>query len=79
MVSKLKPLYNMIIMTSSVECYAKAIYEIIDPDSSIFSTLLTKNSCLSYGRKSVKDLSIFEGVSLEDIVLIDNFAYAYSE
>jgi len=76
-ISQLKPLYNLVIMTSSVECYAEAVYKAIDPKKSIFQLMLAKGHCINYSGKMVKDLRIFEGVPLADIIIVDNFAYAY--
>lgn len=78
MIKKLQPLYNLVILTSSAECYAEAIFKVLDPGNTIFLKLLAKPSCVTYGSKSVKDLRIFEGVPMEELILIDNFAYAYS-
>ena len=36
MLEQLKPHYNLVIMTSSAECYAKAIFEILDPKKEFF-------------------------------------------
>ena len=36
MLEQLKPLYNLVIVTSSAECYAKAIFGILDPKSEYF-------------------------------------------
>lgn len=76
---KLKENFNIVLMTASVKEYAEKVREILDPENNIFQSFLTKSYCLYLNTgKSIKDLSIYEGVDLKDIILIDNFASAYA-
>jgi TFIIF-interacting CTD phosphatase-like protein len=94
MLAELKPLYNIVLMTASVDVYAQKVIKVIDSKNEYFQLVISKDSCRQYpGGKTIKDLLIFEDLydqeadekgdalrnfRYEEIVLVDNFASAYA-
>ena len=67
------------VFTASHQSYADAILDFIDPEHVVFSFRLYRDSCLkTTDGYYVKDLRIFEGLSLSDVVLIDNSVYSFA-
>jgi len=67
------------VFTASHQSYADAILDFIDPEHVLFSFRLYRDSCLKTSDGYyVKDLRIFEGLSLSDVVLIDNSVYSFA-
>lgn len=78
---KLKARYYLIVYTASQQKYADAILDTIDPDNSLFSYRLYRNNCTLVNVEDqplyVKDLRIFKGIELKDIVIIDNSVLSF--
>lgn len=69
--------YEIILFTASYQYYADKVLEIVDPDHSIFSHRLYRDSCIEVEEGLfVKDLRIINR-SLENVVIVDNAAYSY--
>ena len=67
------------VFTASHQSYADAILDFIDPEHVLFSFRLYRDSCLKTpDGYYVKDLRIFEGLSLSEVVLIDNSVYSFA-
>jgi Dullard-like phosphatase family protein len=71
--------FEVILFTSSCKEYADTILKHIDPDNSIFSHRLYRESCV-YLEPGIyiKDLRILANRDLKDVVLIDNNIYSFA-
>ena len=80
--NKIKEKYIIVVYTASHQSYADAVLDFMDPSNKYFSHRLYRNNCTSvkYEGKEIyiKDLSIFKGVSLKDIVIIDNSVVSFA-
>ena len=67
------------IFTASVKEYADAVIDYLDPHKKMIKFRLYRNNCVNVNdRIYVKDLRIFKGVDLKDILLIDNSMYSFT-
>ena len=75
-------LYMCVIFTASVEKYAQVVLDELDPNQEIFKLRVYRDSCYEgfYDGNTihVKDLRIFSGVDLKDIVLIGNNSLSFA-
>jgi CTD small phosphatase-like protein 2 len=72
--------FEVVVFTASVKNYADSILDHIDPDNTLIHHRLYRDSCV-FSKESgvyIKDLRIFEGVDLNDIVLVDNAVYSFA-
>ena len=68
--------YEVVIFTASMKYYADRIMQILDPQKQFITSMFYRDSCAkTRSEKVVKDLTIFGGVSLEDMILVDNNMY----
>lgn len=86
MLSQLKQLYNIVLMTASVRVYAEKVIEVIDPKNQYFQLLICKDTCKQYpGGKTIKDLLIFKdlyeqqkgGIQEEENMDVDEFENSF--
>lgn len=71
--------FEIIVFTASHNCYAKAVLDYLDPDNRFIHHRFYRDSCIqTFQGVYVKDLRVFEGRSLADMVLVDNAAYSFS-
>ncbi len=67
------------IFTASVKEYADAAIDYLDPNKNMIKFRLYRNNCINVNDKIyVKDLRIIKGISLNDIILIDNSMYSFA-
>lgn len=72
-------LFQVGVFTASHQSYADAVLDFIDPEHTIFSFRLYRDSCLkTHDGYYVKDLRIFHDLDLSDLVLIDNSVYSFA-
>lgn len=68
--------FEVVVYTASMKYYADTILKIIDPQSRFVSQAFYRESCArTTSNKLIKDLSILDGVSLDQIILVDNNIY----
>jgi Dullard-like phosphatase family protein len=83
-IERISKLYTIVIYTASHKSYADAVLNFLDPENKYFYNRLYRNNCIDCkidGKDLyVKDLSIFEGFNLKDILIVDNsvMAFAYN-
>ena len=72
----------LVIYTASHKAYADAVLDYIDPKKTLFNYRLYRDNCLKMklGEESVyvKDLRIFKGVDLKNIVIVDNSVLSFA-
>ena len=69
---------EVVVFTASHSCYAIKVLEYMDPDKKLITKCLFREHCLTTSSGiHLKDLSIFYGRDLKDIVLVDNAAYSF--
>ncbi len=72
-------LFQVGVFTASHQSYADAVLDFIDPEHTLFSFRLYRDSCLkTHDGYYVKDLRIFHDLDLSDLVLIDNSVYSFA-
>ena len=70
--------FEVIIFTASHGCYANVVLDYLDPNHEYIHHRLFRDNCVQTDEGIyIKDLRIFKGRNLKDIVLIDNAAYSY--
>lgn len=70
--------FELGIFTASIREYADAILNILDPNKTIFSFRLCRESCIKLGHAYIKDLRIITDRSMANIVILDNSIYSYA-
>ena len=75
---QLKKHYTLVLFTASDRLYADTCLTLIDPDSSIFSYRLYKDSCMVINKQlGVKDLRMFKKIDRDNIFIVDNNPACY--
>jgi Dullard-like phosphatase family protein len=73
--------YILIMYTASQKVYADAVLKIIDPDDKYFVKKLYRNNCIKAKMENenifIKDLRVFSGVELKNIIIIDNSVLSF--
>lgn len=68
--------FEVVIFTASMKYYADRILKILDPHRKFISEVFYRDSCCrTRNEKLVKDLTVFKGIPLSDMVLVDNNTY----
>ena len=80
--SQIKEKYIIVVYTASHQTYADAVLDFMDPANIYFQYRLYRNNCTSIKHEGkeiyIKDLSIFKGINLKDIVIIDNSVVSFA-
>ena len=80
-IEKLKENYHVVMFTASLQKYADAIMDEIDPNGELFEYRMYRNNCSQIKVDNqiyyIKDLSVFKNISLDDIVIIDNSVLSF--
>ena len=66
------------IFTASIKEYADEVLNFLDPENKLFSFKCYRDSCIKVGRSYIKDLRIFKNRKLENLLIIDNNLYSFS-
>jgi hypothetical protein len=70
--------YEVAVFTASHHWYANVIIDFIDPKGIYFQHRFYRESCIkTTDNVYVKDLRIFKGVDLKNIMLVDNAVYSF--
>ena len=83
-IERISKLYTIVIYTASHKSYADAVLNFLDPENKYFYNRLYRSNCIDCkidGKDLyVKDMNIFEGFDLKDILIVDNsvMAFAYN-
>ena len=79
---KVMKYYTVIVYTASHQLYADAVLDYLDPDNKYFYNRLYRNNCISVKNEGkviyVKDMDIFEGYELKDVIIIDNSVMSFA-
>ena len=79
---KIKEKYHVVMFTASLQKYADAVMNEIDPTGSLFEYRLYRNNCTQIKVENqiyyIKDLRVFKNISLDDIVIIDNSVLSFA-
>ena len=71
--------FDVGIFTASVKEYADAVISFLDPDNKLIKYRLYRNNCISFNDSfAIKDLRIFKGVDLKNVILLDNSMYSFA-
>ena len=81
-IERISKLYTIVIYTASHKSYADAVLNFLDPENKYFYNRLYRSNCIDCkidGKDLyVKDLNIFEGFNLKDILIVDNSVMAFA-
>ena len=81
-IKKVSKYYTIVIYTASHSSYANAVLDFLDPENKYFYNRLYRNNCICVklnGRDVyIKDLYIFEGFDLKNILIIDNSVLSFA-
>jgi len=69
--------FEVAVFTASQKCYADVVLDYLDPHNELVHHRLYRESCIETAGIHVKDLRIFQGWDLSDIILVDNASYSY--
>jgi CTD small phosphatase-like protein 2 len=66
------------VFTASHHAYADVVLDILDPNKELISLRLYREHCTETpDGVFIKDLRIFKGVEIKDILIVDNAAYSF--
>ena len=83
-IKRIKKLYTIVIYTASHSSYADAVLNFLDPENKYFYNRLYRSNCIDVKLNGkdyyIKDMNIFEGFDLKNILIVDNsvMAFAYN-
>lgn len=78
LMDEIKKDWEIVVFTASCQAYADAILDHMDPDNEYFQHRLYRETCWKTEEGVyIKDLRVFEGWDLEDIILVDNAVYSF--
>jgi Dullard-like phosphatase family protein len=76
---RVSQIFEIFIFTAGLKEYADACIDIIDPERKIFKHRLYRDSCIPLNDKTfIKDLRIFKNRKQENLILVDNSFYSFS-
>ena len=65
--------FEIMVFTASSSFYANPVLDMLDPNKNLISYRIFRENCIQLKEGLlVKDLRIFKGRSLEDMVIVDN-------
>jgi Dullard-like phosphatase family protein len=71
--------FEIIVFTAGVKDYADAVLNYLDPDDRYFKHRFYRHDCINIAnRVFIKDLRIFVNRREEDIIIVDNSLYSFS-
>ena len=71
-------IFEVVVFTASHGCYANVVLDYLDPNHELIHHRLFRDNCVQTEEGIyIKDLRIFKGRNLKDIILIDNACYSY--
>ena len=71
--------FELVIFTASIENYAQAIVDYLDPNKKLFAAVLSRQSCMeTKNGLYIKDLRIIRNRKLSNIILIDNLVHSFA-
>lgn len=70
--------FEVVAFTASVKNYGEAVLNYLDPENELFDHRFYRDSCVFKDGVYIKDLRIFEGEDLKNIILVDNAVYSMS-
>lgn len=71
-------LFEVAIYTASEAVYADQVLDYLDPNGVLLQHRMYRKSCLLAGSFVFKDLRVFSGFALKDIVMVDNSAFGFA-
>ena len=78
----IKKKYTIVIYTASHSSYANAVLNFLDPENKYFYNRLYRSNCIDVKLDGktfyIKDMNIFEGFDLKDILIVDNSVMSFA-
>lgn len=71
--------FEIVVFTASMKEYADAVLNMLDPENKIFKQRFYRNNCICVkNRVFIKDLRIFANRKPENIIIVDNSLYSFT-
>lgn len=71
--------FEIVVFTAGVKEYADAVLNYLDPDEKYFKHRFYRQNCINIGnRVFIKDLRIFVNRKQENIIMVDNSLYSFT-
>ncbi len=71
--------FEIFIFTASIKEYADAVLNFLDPEKKVFKLRFYRNDCINIkNRIFIKDLRIFTNRKLENLIIVDNSLYSFT-
>ena len=81
-IKRISKLYTIVIYTASHSSYADAVLNFLDPENKYFYNRLYRSNCIDVKLNGkdfyIKDLDIFEGFDVKNILIVDNSVMAFA-
>ena len=76
---RVSKIYQVVVFTASIQPYADAILDIIDPRNEYITKRIYREHCIQYcfDGPRIKDLRIFANKNIKDVILVDNSPHCY--
>jgi CTD small phosphatase-like protein 2 len=76
---KISEYFEIIVFTAGVKEYADAVLNYLDPEDKFFKYRFYRHNCINIAnRVFIKDLNIFLNRKQENIIIVDNSLYSFS-
>jgi len=70
--------FEVVVYTASHKWYADVILDYIDPEGKLIQHRLYRDHCIkTTDNVYIKDLRVFEGRDLKDLLIVDNAVYSF--
>jgi len=70
--------FEVVVFTASHKWYADSILDYIDPEGKLIQHRLYRDHCIkSDDNVYIKDLRVFKGRDLKDLIIVDNAVYSF--
>lgn len=72
--------YEVAIFTAGFDWYANPIIDFLDPEGTLIQHRFFRHHATYIEEEGfyVKDLRLFTGIDLKDIIIIDNYVYSFA-
>lgn len=82
MIKTVREKYYIVVYTASHQSYADAVLDYLDPEHQYFNDRLYRRHCIQEEidehKFYIKDMEIFEGIDIKDIIIIDNSVLSFA-
>lgn len=70
--------FNVVLYTAGLKDYADQVISQIDPEDQYFAVKLYREDCICFNDFFIKNMEIFKGFSLKDVIILDNCIFSFA-